>query len=114
MIDYPTRETPFRIHDVTFLAENTNITYDGFALDTNTSATDHVKSLTFPAKGRLSPDRLVYNRVPKCGSMTAVGIIKVLSTRNNFTVISSKIYDRAELETEEEQVGQALRSWSFF
>ncbi len=78
-IYYPTRKTPFRTHDVTYL----------------------------------SPDRLVYNRVPKCGTMTAVGIINVLSTRNNFTVISSPIYDHAELKTEGEQVGQALHSWSF-
>ncbi len=86
------------------LVENKNIGDLGVPSNTTTSAKDAAKDLTVSQNDGRFPDRLVYNRVPKCGSMTAVGIMKALSQRNNFTVIASPIFNQAELTSEEEQV----------
>ena len=32
--------------------------------------------------------RLVYNRVPKCGSSTLIALVKLLAVRNNFTLVN--------------------------
>ncbi len=51
---------------------------------------------------RHSTDRLVYNRLPKCGSTTATMIMRRLSVRNNFTLINSEVYDRPEMDSKEQ------------
>lgn len=41
-----------------------------------------------------SDRRLLFNRVPKCGSTSLIAIIRKLSKLNNFKHVSSKIYDQ--------------------
>ncbi len=48
------------------------------------------------------PLRLIYNRVPKCGSTTLYTLMKKLSILNNFTHFNSKIYNRRMLSKEEQ------------
>ena len=36
--------------------------------------------------------RIVYNRVPKCGSSTLIALVKLLAVRNNFTVVNDAQY----------------------
>jgi hypothetical protein len=53
-------------------------------------------SPTVPAVSTLLPPRpqvhqyhrLVYNRVPKCGSSTLIALVKLLAARNNFTLVN--------------------------
>ncbi len=51
---------------------------------------------------RHADDRLVYNRIPKCGSTTAVWIMEILSKRNNFTLVKSEVYNHQDLTLKEE------------
>ena len=55
-------------------------------------------SPTVPAVSTLLPPRpqvhqyhrLVYNRVPKCGSSTLIALVKLLAARNNFTLVNDE------------------------
>lgn len=45
---------------------------------------------------------LLFNRVPKCGGTTLITLLKKLQRINNFTHASSKIYDRKQLNADEQ------------
>ena len=47
-------------------------------------------------------DRLVYNRIPKSGSQTAIWLMDILSKRNNFTLVESEVYNQPDLTLKEE------------
>ena len=50
----------------------------------------------FPtAENRSTSDNiLVYNRVPKCASSTMVALVKLLSKRNKFKFVTSRVFFR--------------------
>ena len=47
-------------------------------------------------------DRLIYNRVPKCGSTTLIALLRQLSKLNHFVHINSKIYDQRRIPCEQQ------------
>ncbi len=58
---------------------------------------DHAEAAT------LNPDRIIYNRVGKCGSTTVVNLLKGLGIRNHYHLQSSAVYRERQL-TQQEQV----------
>ncbi|GBM07438.1 hypothetical protein AVEN_60479-1, partial [Araneus ventricosus] len=46
--------------------------------------------------------RLFYNRVPKCGSTTLITLIRKLAVKNNYIHFNSKIYDKKNVDEEEQ------------
>ncbi len=48
--------------------------------------------------------RIVYNRLPKCASMTVTSVLMRLSIRNNFQLTVSEEYNKDTLPTTGEQV----------
>ncbi|XP_071948825.1 uronyl 2-sulfotransferase-like [Antedon mediterranea] len=61
-------------------------------------------------------ERIIFNRVPKCGSRTALDIFRYLANRNQYNMISSTIYGPLHLP-ENKKVVQYLKfdsnQWSF-
>ena len=49
-------------------------------------------------------DVLLFNRVPKCGGTTLLTLLRQLSHLNNFTHVSSNIYDKKQLSSSEQRV----------
>lgn len=47
-------------------------------------------------------DRLFYNRVPKCGSTTLYTLIRKLSALHGYVHFNSKVYDRKNVDEEEQ------------
>ena len=92
---------------------NGNHTNDFTVYNIGVSGTDSIvtwKNLT--ASGDHANDRLVYNRLPKCGSTSATRIIRTLTIRNNFTLVVSDVYDQTEVASQMEQVGGSSSSSS--
>ncbi len=54
-------------------------------------------------------DRIMYNRLPKCASMTVTSVLRRLSRRNNFRLTTSEEYNRGTLPTAGEQVDDKLQ-----
>ena len=52
--------------------------------------------------------RIIYNRVPKCGSSTVLSVLRKLARIHNFTYIHSKVFDhpRVSLKMEQDLVMQ--------
>lgn len=59
----------------------------------------------------INPDRLFYNRVPKCGSHTFLDVINVMAVNNNFTFERAPEYMSFHVETYY-QVGNITAKWS--
>lgn len=56
-------------------------------------------------------DRLFYNRVPKCGSTTLYTLIRKLSSLHGYVHFNSKVYDRKNVDEEEQRrIVQLVRS----
>ncbi|CAN8025146.1 unnamed protein product [Ixodes persulcatus] len=55
-----------------------------------------------PAADRAAADRLLYNRVPKCGSTTLVHLLRRLAKSNGFSHVHSKTYNQRLLSPEEQ------------
>lgn len=49
------------------------------------------------------PSQVVYNRVGKCGSRTVVLLLRILSERHGFNLVTSDIHNKTRL-TKNEQV----------
>lgn len=47
-------------------------------------------------------ERVIYNRVAKCGSTTILNVFRTLAARNNFTFIHSEIYNVRSLNEDQE------------
>ncbi len=71
----------------------------------STSGADVASSINITRTDQVFPERLVYNRMPKCGSMTVSTVVRQLGRRNNFRVVISDVYDSANFQTHEEEVG---------
>ncbi|EEC07295.1 heparan sulfate 2-O-sulfotransferase, putative [Ixodes scapularis] len=63
-----------------------------------------------PAAERAASARLLYNRVPKCGSTTLVHLLRRLSKSNGFSHVHSKTYNQRLLSPE--QQAQFVRDMS--
>ena len=66
------------------------------------SASSDGKDLTEPL---LYTPRVIYNRVPKCGSETVRHVIGVLSDRGRFNIMSSIIYHDYNVTHSEQVMG---------
>ncbi|XP_054711643.1 uronyl 2-sulfotransferase-like [Uloborus diversus] len=58
---------------------------------------------TFSEQNLVDRQRLFYNRVPKCGSTTLYFLIRKLSSMHHYSHINSKVYDRKNVDEEEQR-----------
>ena len=52
----------------------------------------------------LNVTRIVYNRIPKCGSTSVTSVIEAVTQRNNFKYVSSQEFNKHWLSNDKQKV----------